>query len=56
MPTTWDNIEKSGGITGGWSFNEVSISFNQVLDVDTFNTVFFNGLGLLAVWTNLNKI
>jgi len=56
MTTTWDNLEKSGGITGGWSFNETNMSFNQSLDIDTGNTVFFNGLGLLAIWTNLTKI
>ena len=55
MTIIWENLEKSGGITGGWDFNENNMSFNQVFDTDTNNTVFFNGLGLLAIWTNQIK-
>ena len=52
MATTWDNLEKPTDFEGGYDFNEVGISFNQILDPETLNTVFFNGLGLVSVWSN----
>jgi len=55
MTTIWDNLEKST-MLAGWTFNEALISFNQLLDPDTGNTVYFNGLGLDQTWTNQIKI
>jgi hypothetical protein len=53
--TTWDNIEKSGTGNGGWEFNEPNLTFNQSIDPDSGNTVYFNGLGLSTTWTNISK-
>lgn len=55
MSTTWENLEKSTTFEGGWDFNEIDITFNQTTDPDTGNIVYFNGLGLLSVWTNITK-
>lgn len=49
---TWDNQEKPGTLVGGWSYNELGLTYNQVLDLDTGNTVFYNGLGIAQTWTN----
>jgi len=56
MPTTWENLEKPTTFSGGITFNEAGIAFNQVIDPDTGNIVYFNGVGLLSTWTNIAKI
>ncbi len=53
--TTWDNLEKIGTITGGWSYNEVNLAYDQPVDPDTGNTVYYNGIGLSTTWTNQPK-
>lgn len=53
--TTWDTIEKSGTVNGGWFFNENNLTFNQEIDEDSGNTVYFNGFGLSANWINIPK-
>lgn len=49
---TWDNQEKPGALIGGWSYDELGLTYDQVLDLDTGNTVFYNGLGIAQTWTN----
>lgn len=56
MTTTWDNLEKPTTFSGGYQFNESTLEFNQDLDPDTGNIVYFNGVGLLSTWTNIAKI
>lgn len=55
MTTTWENLEKSGVLTGGWQYEEANLTYDQITDIDTGNYVYYEGLGLLAVWTNINK-
>jgi hypothetical protein len=52
MPTTWENLEKPGTLVGGWNYNELGMTYNQVFDVDTGLTVYYNGVGASATWTN----
>lgn len=56
MPTTWENLEKPGTIIGGWMYDEAGITYDMVLDLDTQNVVYYDGLGLPTLWTNINKI
>lgn len=56
MPTTWDNLEKPTTYIGGWTYDEAGITYDMVIDLDTGNKVYYDGLGLLSVWTNINKI
>jgi len=52
MTTIWDNLEKSGTITGGWIYNQPGFSYNQAIDPLTGNTVYYNGVGLGQTWIN----
>ena len=53
--TTWDNIEKSGTIGGGWFYNEANLEYNQLIDPDSGNPVYYDGLGVSSSWTNIPK-
>ena len=53
--TTWGNLEKTGALTGGWQYDEPNLTYDQLIDVDTDNLVYYDGIGLLAVWTNIAK-
>lgn len=53
--TTWDLIEKSGTITGGWTYNEPNLAYNQVLDPDSGTPVYYNGFGSTPTWTLQTK-
>lgn len=53
--TAWDTFKKPGEVVGGWPFNDPLITFNQAIDVETGDAVFFNGLGTAQVWFNTNK-
>lgn len=55
MATIWENIDKPGTTTGGWSFNETGYSFNQVSDPNTGAPVLFNGAGPDTIFVNLPK-
>jgi len=56
MTDTWENLEKPGIINdGGWDYEEQDLDYDQILDLDTGNTVFYEGLGVSTDWTNLNK-
>lgn len=50
--TTWDNLEQSGS---GWIYDEVNLTYNAVLDLDSNNPVYYNGFGAQAAWTNIAK-
>ena len=52
--TNWDLIEK-GGITGGWEYNESNLEYDQIIDQDSQNYVFYNGVGVATVWSNIAK-
>lgn len=52
MVTTWDNIEKTGTIQGGWTYDEVDLSYDSIQDTQTGNSVYYNGLGVNVTWTN----
>ena len=55
MSTIWDLIEKVGTFLGGWQYNEPNLTYNQLLDPDSGNVVYYNGLGLGQTWTLENK-
>lgn len=55
MAASWDNIEKSGVTTGGWTYNEPNLQYNQVTDPDTGNSVKYNGFGVSQTFTNQSK-
>jgi len=52
MTSTWDNVEKSGAIGGGWNYNEVELTYEQITDLETGNTVYYEALGLAQNWIN----
>lgn len=53
--TTWENLEKVGVIEGGWEYEEANLTYDQIIDIDTGNKVYYNGLGLLTTWSNISK-
>ena len=53
--TIWDNLEKSGVITGGWDYNEPNLNYDQIVDPDTDNNVYYEGLGIITTWSNIAK-
>jgi len=55
MTDDFENLEKVGTITGGWDYEEQDLDYEQIADVDTGNTVFYEGLGITTDWTNINK-
>ncbi len=55
MTDTFENLEKVGTIIGGYDYEEEDMDYDQVLDLDTGNTVFYEGLGISTDWTNINK-
>ena len=52
---TWDLLQKSGFIGGGWSYNEPNLIYNEDEDPDTGSDVTYNNLGTADTWTNTNK-
>ncbi len=56
MPTLWDNIEKTGTGVGGWMYNEVPLTYNQVIDPDSGLEVFYNGVGVTTGWSNQTEL
>ena len=52
---TWDLLQKSGFPSGGWTYNELNVDYNQDLDIDTGSNVTYNALGAAGTWTNTNK-
>ena len=48
----WDNQEKGGT---GWNYNETNLEYNQAIDPDSGDEVFYNSVGLLPVFTNVTK-
>lgn len=56
MTDTWENLEKSGTIdNGGYDYEEEDMEYDQDIDVDTGNQVFYDGLGQTTTWNNINK-
>jgi len=51
---TWDNVEKSGSTTA-WEYNEVNMTYNQLLDPDSNLPVLYNGIGVSTSITNVPK-
>lgn len=54
--TTWDYDEKIGTFEGGWFYNEVNLTYNQVSDPDGGGLVCYNGVGVTVSWTYDTKI
>ena len=54
MPTSWDNVEKSGG-TQGWEYDEVNLSYDQANDPESNSTVYYDSIGLELSITNQTK-
>jgi len=52
---TWDLQEKPSTDVGGWDYNEELIAYNQDLDEDTGNPVYYNGLGGSQTWAFQSK-
>lgn len=50
--TTWNNFDKTGVVGGGWQYNEANLTYNQVIDPNTGNIVYYNGIGLPTTWSN----
>jgi hypothetical protein len=48
----FDTFERSGT---GWDYNELNMTYNQVLDATTNSPVLYNGVGYVATWNNVNK-
>lgn len=52
--STFDNIEKSG-TTGGWTYDEPNMDYDQDIDPDSGDFVTYNGLGNDSSFTNITK-
>ena len=52
MATSWETLEKPGTTLGGWMYDEVNFTYDQILDLETGDTVYYDGLGLGSVWIN----
>ena len=53
--TTWDLQEESGTSGAGWLYDEVNLTYDNLLDPDSGLPVFYDGLGSTVSWTNLTK-
>lgn len=52
MATTWDFIPKPGTTIGGWSYNEIGYTYNQISDPNIGGIVYYNGQGSSQVYIN----
>jgi len=52
MPTTWENFERPGAPIGGWMYEEADFTYDQILDLETGDSVYYEALGVAQVWTN----
>jgi len=48
----FDTFERSGT---GWDYNEVGLTYNEIIDPTTSLQVLYNGVGTVASWTNINR-
>lgn len=48
----WDRRERSGK---AWTYNDNNLTYNQAVDPDSGDTVYYNGLGSTTTWSNLTK-
>jgi hypothetical protein len=55
MATTWDLQEKSGSLSGGWQYDEANLLYDSLIDPDTGNPVYYDGLGLYDAWALITK-
>lgn len=54
--TTWDLQEKPGTASGyGWTYDELNMTYDQAIDVDTGLVVKYDGLGTTQTWVNQSK-
>jgi hypothetical protein len=53
--TIWDTIEKAGTSNGGWTYDEDNLEYDQLIDPDSGNKVYYNGVGTSVAWTNIPK-
>lgn len=53
--TTWNTLDKPGTTTGGWTYNEPGLTYNQTVDSQNDLVVYYNGLGTEQTWTNEAK-
>lgn len=54
MPTTWDNVEKSGG-GQGWEYGETNLAYGALTDPESGSTVHYGSIGLSLSITNQTK-
>lgn len=52
---TWDYQEKSNTVGGGWFYDEANLGYDDLLDPDSGNPVFYDGFGLAQTWSLLSK-
>lgn len=50
--TTWNNQEKAGF---GWDYDEINLAYDDDTDPYSGNSVLYNAVGTLTVWSNQSK-
>lgn len=52
---TWQTQTKPGSLGNGWGYDQLEMTYDQVLDPVTGNTVSYDQIGADVTWTTVNK-
>jgi hypothetical protein len=52
--TQWENVQQPG--QGAWFYDQEGFTYDQELSVIEQLEVFYNGLGNVTVWTNIDLL
>lgn len=55
MTTIWDNAPKPNTGLGGWNYDELGYTYDQLLDPTTGAIVYYDSAGILSIWNNQTK-
>lgn len=55
MSTSWETYELPGTTGGGWEYDNAAIAYDDLVDGDTGQTLYYDGEGTIQVWTTISK-
>jgi len=55
MSTTWETYELPGVTGGGWEYDDEDTEYDDDIDDETGQTLYYDGEGTAQTWTTQNK-
>ena len=55
MSTTWETYELPGVTGGGWEYDNAAMTYDDLVDADTGQTLYYDGEGTSQTWTTQTK-